>query len=78
MIVGGAFSDEEFEAFRRIEGVRSVPWLRADPMKEHPGGPPPHNPDYAKWSADRVKGMFKEYGIGTEDCILEEGVVLYY
>lgn len=62
IIVGGMFSQEDFDAMRAIPGADSLPWLRADPAEVKQNserrGPPP-----AKEIAERSKKCLREHDL---------------
>lgn len=61
IIVGGAFSAEEFEEVR-MEGVRSVPWVKVEatnvPLSERPP-----NPSYPATVGVNVKECLRQHGM---------------
>jgi hypothetical protein len=45
IIIGGGYSPEEFEAIKKaVDGVKPLPFLRADTSKPRPAGAPPGPP----------------------------------
>ncbi|KAF8851380.1 hypothetical protein BDZ45DRAFT_750729 [Acephala macrosclerotiorum] len=75
IVARGAFSAEDHERNRSHEGVKKVPWLKADLKLLPPGIGPPPDSAYPGFAAGAIKTLFREHGFGLESTAVEEGTL---
>lgn len=71
VIVGGAFTPEEFEVVRKAD-VKSVPWMKVE-LSKVPVDMRPPNPAYPAYAAASAKAVLKEHGV-TDGPVNKEHV----
>lgn len=67
VIVGGGYSPEEFEAIKKaVDGIKALPFVRADTSKPRPAGAPPGPPGPSEIRERVQKALEEAKGKGWE------------